>query len=114
MLRLFIIWFVSATAFIAAARFIPGIAVEGWTAAFIAAFLLGVFNALIRPVVMLVALPINLLTLGLFGFVVNVLAFWALGFVVQGVAVSGFIPAVLGSVAISLVVSLAHRLIPSR
>ena len=71
--------------------------------AFEASLVIGLVNAIVRPIVKLVALPITCLTLGLFSFVVNALMFWLTSLVVAGFHVGGFIPALFGSVVMSLV-----------
>ncbi len=72
------------------ALYLPGIEVEGWYAAFMSALLLGLLNALLRPLLLLFTLPINILTLGLFTFVINGLLFWFVSSIVEGFSVSGF------------------------
>ncbi len=77
------------------------VASVGW--AFIAALFLGVINALIRPVVLVLTLPINILTLGLFTIVVNALMLWLTGSLLAGFRVEGFWPAVGGALVLSLI-----------
>ncbi|MDD3014139.1 MAG: phage holin family protein [Candidatus Gastranaerophilales bacterium] len=81
---------------------VPGIRMSGFTAAIIAAFVIGIVNVLIRPVLLFITLPINILTLGLFTFIVNALLLWLVGAVVPGFQVMGFIPALLGSILLSI------------
>ncbi len=82
---------------------ISGIEVSSWwPTAFIAAFLLALLNITVRPVLALLTLPINLLTLGLFTFVLNALIFWILNFI-DGISIDGFVPALLGSLVITIV-----------
>jgi putative membrane protein len=81
----------------------------GW--AFLAALFLGVFNALIRPVVLVLTLPINILTLGLFTLVVNGLMLWLTGSLLQGFVVEGFWTAVGGALVLSLISLAANGLI---
>ena len=79
------------------------VSVSGFGAALIAALVLGLLNAVIRPVLILLTLPVNLLTLGLFTFVINGFLFWATAEVLEGFAVRSFGWAVLGAIVYSLV-----------
>src|SRR5512140_3862592 len=97
-MKLLIIWILNALALIAVASFVPGIRVDGFVAALVAAFLLGLVNALVRPLLLLLTLPVTLLTLGLFIFVINGLLFWLVGSVLRGFVVDGFWHGVLGAV----------------
>jgi len=87
--------------FMAQYALIPGIGVTGFTAALIVSLVLGVLNILIRPILVLLTLPITLITLGLFTFVINALLFWGASLIVPGFVVSGFIAALLGSLVVS-------------
>ena len=101
-MKLLIIWALNALALIAVANFVPGIHVDGYPAALLAAFLLGLVNALIRPILFLLTLPITLVTLGLFIFVINGLLFWWVGSSLNGFSVDGFWHGVLGAVLYSI------------
>ena len=79
------------------------IRVDGFWAALIAAFLLGIVNAILRPILVLLTLPITILTLGLFLLVINGLMLWLVSAFVKGFQVNGFWGAVLGSILISIV-----------
>ncbi len=83
--------------------FIPGIHVSGVYFALIAAVVLGLVNVLIKPLLKLVTLPINILTLGLFGVVINVLLFWLVATFVPGFSIDTFMAALLGSLVIATV-----------
>ncbi len=102
LLRLLLIWTLNALALVAVANFVPGIRVDGFTAAFIAAFVLGLVNTLIRPVFLVLTLPVTLLTLGLFIFVINGLMFWFAGSILRGFVVDSFWSGVLGAVLYSI------------
>lgn len=83
---------------------VPGISVVGgWTTMLLVAVVWSVIVTVIRPILRLLTLPITLLTLGLFSFVINALLFWAMEFVVPGFDVDGFLPALLGSVVLSVI-----------
>lgn len=101
-LELLLIWILNALALIAVANFVPGIHVEGFGAALIAAFFLGLINTLIRPVLLLLTLPVTMITLGLFIFVINGLLFWAVGSVLRDFVVDSFWYGVLGAVLYSI------------
>lgn len=90
---------------------IPGISVADFATAIVVAVVLGVLNLFVRPVLILLTLPVNLLSLGLFTFVINALLFWFVAFFVKGFVVSGFLAAFLGAFAISLVKWLSDRLL---
>ncbi len=80
-----------------------GVQVQSFTAALIAAFVIGLFNAVLRPVLVLLTLPVTIITLGLFLFVINALMFWAASGVLEGFHVRGFLAALIGSLIYSLV-----------
>lgn len=90
---------------------IPGIIVSDPTTAFIVAVFWGVITLLIRPILMLLTLPINLITLGLFSFVVNAGLLLLVASLIDGFEVSGFIAALLGAAALSAVSWLVHRFV---
>ena len=100
--ELLLIWILNAMALLAVANFVPGIHVDGFTAALIAAFFLGLVNTLIRPLLLLLTLPVTLLTIGLFIFVINGLLFWFVGSNLRGFVVDSFWHAVLGAVLYSI------------
>ena len=102
MLQLLLIWSLNALALLAVANFVPGIRVDGFMAAFIAAMVLGLVNTLIRPVFLVLTLPVTVVTLGLFIFVVNGLMFWFAGSILRGFVVDGFWHGVLGAVLYSI------------
>jgi putative membrane protein len=101
-IELLLIWVLNALALIAVANFVPGIHVDGFTAALIAAFFLGLVNTLIRPMLLFLTLPVTLSTLGLFIFVINGTLFWLVGSVLRGFAVDSFWHGVLGAVLYSI------------
>ena len=97
-------------AVLAAAYYVPGFHVSGFYAAVIIALVLGVLNITIKPILLILTLPLNLLTLGLFTFVVNALLLWFVATFVQGFSVDGFAPALWGSLIITLVSWVLHKL----
>ncbi len=100
---LFIRWLILTLSILAAAYLLQGIEVSSFLSALFAAAVLGVLNAFFRPVLLLLTLPLNLLTLGLFTFVVNALMLLMTSGVIGGFHVQGFWSAVFGSLVISLV-----------
>ncbi len=102
LLRLLFIWTLNSLALIAVANFVPGIHVDGFKAAFIAAFVLGLVNTLIRPIFLVLTLPVTVVTLGLFIFVINGLMFWFAGSILRGFTVDNFWHGVFGAVLYSI------------
>jgi putative membrane protein len=100
---LFIRWLILTLSILAAAYLLEGIEVRSFISAFFAAAALGVLNAFFRPILLLLTLPINLLTLGLFTFVVNALMLMMTSGIISGFQVQGFWSAVFGSLVISVV-----------
>jgi putative membrane protein len=110
---------VNAAALWVATRLVPGISFEGdWRALLLVALIFGVLNALVRPILFLLALPFLILTLGLFTFVLNALLLWltsAISDALQlGFHVSGFWAAFFGALVVSVVSVLLSMLLPSR
>ena len=101
-MKLIIRWLLLAAALLLVAYLYPGVTVSNFTVALIAAFVLGLLNTVVRPLLVLLTLPVTLLTLGLFLFVINALMFWAAASLLNGFAVSGFAAALIGSLIYSL------------
>ena len=95
-------WFVTAFALWLTSQVVSGIQFHGMGAVFVAAVVLGIFNAFLRPMVLLLTLPINLITLGLFTFVINGFILWLTSEVVRGFEIHGFWSAVLGALLLSV------------
>ena len=113
-MRLFLVWILNAIALLAVAYLNPGVQVEDWTAAAVAALVLGLVNTLVKPVLVILTLPVTIVTLGLFLLVLNALLFWSVASLVPGFHVSGFWAAVLGAILYSLIGSLLSMLIPEK
>jgi putative membrane protein len=94
---------VNALAIMLAASIVPGISVEGLVPALVGGLLLGLVNAVVRPVLIILTLPITLITLGLFLLVLNGFCFWLVASIVKGFYVSGFWSACLGALIVSIV-----------
>ena len=104
-------WAVNAAALLLVAYLYPGVSVESFFAALIAALVLGLVNAVIRPILIILTLPATLLTLGLFIFVINALLFWFVAEIVQGFRVTGFGAALLGSILYSVITLISSWLL---
>lgn len=111
---LFLRWLTMTAAIILAAYLLDGIRVSGFFSALCAAALLGIFNAVLRPIAILLTLPINIMTLGLFTFVINAILLKMVSGIIRGFDVSGFWPAVFGSLVISAVSWVVTTLIRER
>jgi putative membrane protein len=96
-------WLTATGAILLTAYLLSGIHVEGFLSAFLAAAMLGILNALFRPIALLITLPINVLTLGLFTFVINALMLKMASGVISGFDVHGFGSAIGGSLMISVI-----------
>ena len=102
MLRLLIKWCLYAVALMFLAYLMPGISVTSFGSALVAAAVIGLLNAIVRPILILLTLPVTVLTLGLFLVVINALMFWLAGSVLSGFVVNGFLWAVLGALTYSI------------
>jgi putative membrane protein len=101
--RLILLWILNAVALLTVAYLMPSIRIASFGSALVAALLLGLINAIVRPLLLILTLPVTLLTLGLFIFVINGLMFWLAGSLIAGFAVAGFWPAVIGSIFYSVI-----------
>jgi putative membrane protein len=95
-------WALSAMALMVVPEIVPGVSVTGFGGALLCAAVLGLVNSLIRPLIVLITLPITLLTLGLFTLVINGLMFWLVANIMDGLSVSGFSPAFFGALVYGL------------
>ena len=100
-MKLIVKWLLSAAALLAVAYLYHGVEVKTFGAAMIAAFVIGLFNMILRPVLVLLTLPVTVITLGLFLFVINALMFWSAAGVLDGFYVRDFGAALLGSLIYS-------------
>ena len=103
MMKLLIKWLINALALLGIAYLIRGISVSSFYVALVAALVLGLINALVKPILILLTLPVNILTLGLFTFVINALLFWFASTVVKGFGVADFAAAFWGALCLSIV-----------
>lgn len=112
MLRFIARLVINALALLLVAYVIPGIGISGFGIALLAAFVIAVINALIRPILEILSLPITLLTLGLFSLVINALMFGLAAWLVPGFSVAGFGPAFWGGLVFWVVSWAGNSLIP--
>lgn len=110
-MTLILVWLLNAVALLIVAYILPGITVVGFGSALIAALVLGLLNMLVKPVLILLTLPITIVTLGLFLLVLNALMFWLAGSILRGFQVNGFWWAVGGAILYSIISALLSRLI---
>ncbi|WP_420472923.1 phage holin family protein [Noviherbaspirillum sp. ST9] len=102
-MRLLVTWLINAAALFALPYLMQSVRVESFTTALVAALVLGLVNVLIRPILVLLTLPVTVLTLGLFIFVINGLLFWAVANFVGGFQVAGFWSAMMAALLYSLI-----------
>jgi putative membrane protein len=101
-MKILVRWLLLAAALLLVAHLYPGVVVQSFGAAMIAALVLGLFNAVLRPLLVLLTLPVTLLTLGLFLFIINALMFYFAASVLDGFSVRGFGAALVGSLIYSV------------
>ena len=101
-MKIIVRWFLLAAALLLVAHLYPGVSVASFSSAMIAAFVLGLLNTLVRPLLVVLTFPVTLITLGLFLFVINALMFWAAASILEGFHVAGFTAALIGSLLYSL------------
>lgn len=102
-MKLLVTWVLNALALIAVAYLVPNIHVDNIWIALIAALVIGLANVLIRPLLIILTLPITLITLGLFIFVINGVLFWAVGNLLQGFEVRNLLSGIIGAIAYSVI-----------
>jgi putative membrane protein len=101
-MKLLVRWLLLAAALLLVARISPGVAITSFWTALGAALVLGLLNTLVRPLLVLLTLPVTVLTLGLFLFVINALMFWAAASLLRGFRVDSFLSALIGSLIYSV------------
>ncbi len=113
-MRLLLVWILNAIALLAVAYLFPGVQIQDWMSAAVAALVLGLVNALVKPILVVLTLPVTILTLGLFLLVLNALLFWAVASLLPGFNVGGFGAAFVGALLYSVISWLLSMLIPAR
>jgi putative membrane protein len=101
-MRFLLYWVVTALALAVASYLIPGVRIDSWVALAVASLVLGIVNAVIRPVLVIITLPVTILTLGLFYFVVNGFAFGLAAYLVPGFSVDSLVAAILGALVVGV------------
>ena len=114
-MRLLLTWLINAIALIALPYVVSSITVDSFLTALLVAIVLGFVNAIIRPMLVILTLPVTILTLGLFIFVINGLLFWAVGSFWPGFHVNGFWAGVFGAIIYSIISwALSALLLPKK
>ena len=113
MLQFLLTWLATAVSLIITAFIVPGITIISFSSAMIGAAVLGLVNAVIKPILILFTLPLTILTLGLFLLVVNAIALGLVGYLTPGLTVAGFFPAMFGSIVLTLVSGLINQFFPT-
>jgi len=103
-------WILNTLILILVAKLTPGIEFTSFWAALIASLVLGLLNALIKPLIILLTLPINILTLGLFTLIINALMFWLASSIVRGFEITNFTSAFIGALIYSVIVMIVNYL----
>jgi len=111
-MRFLINWLITTIAILISAHFLPGVAIRSFKAAVVTALVLGLINAIIRPILIVLTFPLTILTLGLFIFVLNALLVLLTSAIVPGFDVRNFWWALLFSLVFSLVSFILHRIVP--
>jgi putative membrane protein len=101
-------WLLTAVALVITAKIVPGFKVDSFAAALVASVILGLVNAFVKPILVVLTLPITFVTFGLFLFVINALTIWFAGNITSGFQVTGFIPALIGSIVLTIVASVLN------
>ncbi|MEI6722520.1 MAG: phage holin family protein [Betaproteobacteria bacterium] len=111
MRNLLLVWLINALALLVLPYVVPSVQVDGFVTALVAALVLGFVNTLLRPVLVLLTLPVTLVSLGLFIFVINGLLFWMVANLLDGFHVEGFGSAVLGAIVYAVISWAASALV---
>lgn len=105
---------VNAAALYVVSQLIPGIKVEDFTTALLAAFVLGLLNVFVRPLLTILTLPANLLTFGLFSYVLSAVVLWLAGKIVPGFEVTSFVSALVGAIILAFLSSLLQAIVKNK
>lgn len=112
-MNLLIVWLLSSFALFLTSKIVSGFEVKGFGSAMIASAVIGLFNVLFRPILLLLTLPINVLTLGLFTFVVNAIVLKMASGILKGFNIKTWGTAILGAIVLALVNILLYWLLPN-
>lgn len=111
MKELLIKWIVNSTALLVVVHIVSGVTVDNWVTVFVAALVLGLLNAFLRPILVLLTLPVTVLTLGLFTLFINAFLFYLAAYLVRGFQVAGFWQAFVAALVFSIVSFLLNLLV---
>ena len=111
MINLIIRLLINIVAILLVAYYVPGVSVEGFYTALIVSIILGFLNLTIKPILVILTLPIKIITLGLFIFVINAGLFWFVATFIEGFYVTGFLPALFATVIISIVSGVGNKIL---
>ncbi|MGL4881200.1 MAG: phage holin family protein [Waterburya sp.] len=106
-------WLATAIALFITALIVPGVTIVSFSSAIVGAAVLGLVNAIVKPILILFTLPLTILTLGLFLLVVNAIALGLVGYLTPGLSITGFFPAIFGSIVLTIVSSLINQIFPA-
>lgn len=110
MISFLLTWILTAVALLLTAYIVPGISIASFSVAIIAAVVLGLINAIVKPLLIFFTLPLTILTLGLFIFVINAIAFSLVAYFTPGFQINGFFPALFGSILLSIISGVLNSL----
>ena len=111
-MQLILVWLVAAVALIVVSRLVPGFDIRDFGTALVASLVVGLANAVLWPVLLLLKLPLDVMTLGLASFVISVLSLKLTSMLVPAFRIDGWFPAVLGAVVLALLNALVNTLFP--
>ena len=111
-MRLLLVWLLNAIALIGVAYILPGVVINNFITALLAAFILGLVNTILRPILVLLTLPVTVLSLGLFLFIINGILFGVVAYLLPGFQVHGFGTAILGALLYSVISWTLSLLLP--
>ncbi|MCX5751800.1 MAG: phage holin family protein [Candidatus Saganbacteria bacterium] len=114
MFNFLLMWFVNVVALITVVYILPGLQFDSWTAAIVAGLILGLINTFFKPIILILTLPINIFTLGLFTLIINAGLFFLTALIVKGFVVAGFWPAFWGALLFSIISALINWLIKTK
>ncbi len=111
MIQFLLTWLVAAVSLVITARLVPGLTIDSFAASLVGSAVMGFVNAIVKPILLILTLPLTILTFGLFLVVINAVSFGLVGYFTPGFEVDGFFPAFFGSVVLALVSWLLNGLL---
>jgi putative membrane protein len=112
MLQFILTWLATSVSLIVTAFIVPGFTIVSFSSAIVGAAVLGLVNAIVKPILILFTLPLTILTLGLFLLVVNAIALGIVSYLTPGLTITGFFPAVFGSIVLTFVSGIINQFFP--